>query len=275
MTIREHRSIGYLRLARHHLVDDHDEWSRRWALQHMLSAMHELEKSGALESDIISPALKPLMHRSHTDPVTAVPKARVLWDALDALESLGIRRYKAFRWMLMPLGARLLRDLGIVLLTIIVLAIAYRKYHDLPVNLWSKEVPVMDVVLGKVSQDFGSVQINQTVDHVPVMIAGRYFPSAIGTHANSAIQVDLRHAGKFLQGSCGYPDSVTGAQIYCAIEANGLEIWRGQTMDSASRIQNFRVSVEGQTMLTLKVSSLGPGINGAHAAWVDLRVSDE
>ncbi len=275
MTISEHRSIGYLRLARHHLVDDHDELSRRWALQHLLSAMHELEKSGALESDAISPALKPLMHRSHADPVTAVPKARILWEALDALESLGIRRYKAFRWILMPIGARLVRDFGIVLVTMMVVALGYRQYHDLPINLWSKQVPVMDVILGHASQDYGAVQINKTVDNTPVMISGRYFPSAIGTHANSVIPIELRRTGRFLSGSCGYPDSVTGAQIFCSIESNAQEIWRSQTLDSTSRLQNFHIDVQGQTNLILKVSSRRSEINGAHAVWVDLRVSDE
>ena len=202
-------------------------------------------------------------------------KARDLWRIHTELNLLVQSQGRGVSARLARGMPRVLRDSGLVLLALLGLGIGYRKYRDYPVNLWSTEVSLMNMQVDQVSQGYGELQINKTVEKVPVMVDGTFYPEAFGTHAESRIDVSLLKAGAKLSGACGYPDSAHGGAIICTIEIGSHELYRSEVLSDKARLSQFQVPIAGVQKLTLHVVSAQPGINAAHAVWVDFKVHDD
>lgn len=121
-------------------------------------------------------------------------------------------------------------------------------------------------------QGFGSLKKDVEIDDGPLMVAGQIYPSGLGTHAYS--RIDLEFTGKPHQfsGACGYPDVVTGGQIKCTISDGDKILFVSDPLSEHFRIQPFSVPLDGQRNLTLTVESLKDTIDSAHAVWVNLAV---
>jgi hypothetical protein len=130
------------------------------------------------------------------------------------------------------------------------------------------------VVVENSTQGYGTLQYNKTVEKVPVMIDGAYYPGAIGTHAESRIEIRLDKQGKTFAGACGYPDSVKGASITCIVEGGGKELVRSGELTDSARLFRFSIPEPISERYVLRVISNKKEIAAAHAVWVDLRVTN-
>jgi hypothetical protein len=259
----------HLNLAEHHLCSSQQEYSLHWAAFHLNSCMTALSVSGLLNADQI-PRRFADWQADNDGTVAGAICATDLWGLHRYLEFLLTSGYRKRGFY-----QRAYRDLGIVLLTLLAVGFAYRKYADLPVNLWSREYAVMDIKVEHSEQGFGELQINKTVDKSPVMINGVTYSKALGTHANSTIDVKFAHLGSKFSGACGYPDSVKGGSIYCTVEDKGKILFQSSTLSEENPLQVFSVPASGLTGVTLRVFAATESINFDHAVWVDLKVSHD
>ncbi|MBI3295706.1 MAG: NPCBM/NEW2 domain-containing protein [Deltaproteobacteria bacterium] len=250
-----HNLAAVLRLARHHLVDDHDPLSREWAAVHMRSVIDALVSQGVIRKSL------PLQN----------PTAKDLWDLYTELEGL-LQPTRNRVQRRLPI---VLRDLGIVSIALMALGVSFRKYHHLPINLWSNRYELMDLSVENSRQGYGILQVDKTVEKAPIVVNGVYYPVGLGTHADSRIDVSLTKQGKTLVGQCGYPDSAHGGAIRCHVEANGRELFKSGVLDDDSRLATFEVPIEGVDKLALLVSPAQVGITADHAVWVDMKIRND
>lgn len=170
---------------------------------------------------------------------------------------------------------RILHDLGIAMITLLLVGMSYRIYHKMPINLWNQEKATMDIKVLSFAQDYGDLEINKTVDRTPVYVDGIYSSEALGTHANSRIEVELTKDGSTFAGSCGYPDGFSGAKVYCLIEKDGKELFRSKILSENDRMDSFNIPGQSGEHLTLIVQTDEPSIRAAHAVWFNLKVGND
>jgi hypothetical protein len=120
------------------------------------------------------------------------------------------------------------------------------------------------------TQDWGKLRKNRGLGGEALTVGGKQFYSGLVTHANSNIVVRLHGSPKRLIGSCGYPDYVNGAEIYCQIKSEDKILFASTPLNAKDRIQPFDVPVKGLDELTLQFFSTTASINAAHAAWLNI-----
>lgn len=209
---------------------------------------------------------------------TTAPSAEELWRISEDLNAVKLASFTSQffpRTRLELLAPRLLRDFGVATITTLLLTAGYLNAHDFPINPWSTTFNAMDIRVENTVQGYGKLQINKTVENVPVLVSGKHYPKALGTHAHSVISIKLTREGRFFDGACGYPDSVWSASIKCSIEGDGRVIWTSGVLDHTKRLEAFRLELSGFNDFKLVVQSQKPGIDAAHAVWVDLKVTNE
>ena len=260
--------------ARAIIANDKSETARTsaWALLNL--AIQSLENQQLASRSAVLKAASSCS-RSNWD---TLPSSLDLWRLTEELEAICLRLRLGQRGLLLftfHLAPKLLRDLGVALVTTLVIGTAYLYYNDLPINIWSDSFRVMDVEVKQVVQGFGKLQINETVERKPIMIGRDYFSKGLGTHADSDISIKLSRDGRYFSGACGYPDAVESATIKCSIEGAGRLIWESDALDKDRRLAHFKLELSGLDEFRLLVKSQNSDVNAAHAVWVDLKVSDE
>lgn len=123
------------------------------------------------------------------------------------------------------------------------------------------------------SQGWGEMQLGVSMDKTPLCLAGRVYPSGLGTHADSEIVVRLPIAAQQLTGWCGVNDSPVTRNtrpLTFTVEVDNTVVWQSGPQNAAVAPARVDVDLSGCTQFTLKVT--GP-INYAHADWVDLHIS--
>lgn len=268
----------HLQLADNHLKNDSSRVSLLWSWYHLKEAVTLLQESPDFEGS--NPSFQQLIPTLINDKecqAPGCPNQKKQWKLRCLLHAESRRiYYRAFLpTSLFKIIPRFSRDVGVGLLTLLILFFFYLKYSGQSINLWSKQYSVMDVTIESASQGYGEVQLNKTVERQPVMIGGQYYEAAIGTHAYSQIDISFKHSGAFFSGICGYPDSIKGARIQCSIEVGDKTLWESEPLDEKNRKGSFKIKVTGEKKARLVVKSLEQSIAAAHAVWVDLKITDE
>ena len=260
--------------ARSIIANDKSEAARTSAWALLNQAIGSLENQQLVSRSVVLGAAS---SRSRSNWNT-LPSSLDLWRLTEELEAIFLRlRIGQRRWLLFTFAhaRRLLRDLGVALVTTLSIVTAYLYYNDLPINIWSDSFRVMDVEVKQVVQGFGKLQINETVERKPIMVGRDYFSKGLGTHADSDISIKLSRKGRYFSGACGYPDAVESATIKCSIESDGGLIWESDALDKDRRLAYFKLELLGLDEFRLLVKSQNSDINAAHAVWVDLKVGNE
>lgn len=126
-----------------------------------------------------------------------------------------------------------------------------------------------------VTQQWGSATKNRGLGGEPVRVGGKHYKEVLTTHASSDIEVELRGSPTRLRGACGYPDYVSGGEIFCEIVAGGdKSLFLSGPLNERTRTQAFEVDVGDLDRLSLRIRSTSPSINAAHAVWLDLQGID-
>ena len=136
----------------------------------------------------------------------------------------------------------------------------------------ARPVYLSDMEMKENSQDWGSVQIDKSIDKNRLSVGGFLYYKGIGTHANSTIKYVLDGNYKFLEGSCGLDDEQSrNNKIEFLIYADENMIYDSGILQGYLNPHYFKVSVKGVKEIRLVVKDGGDGINCDHADWMDVK----
>jgi alpha-galactosidase len=154
-----------------------------------------------------------------------------------------------------------MRTLGLILL--VAAACAIRA---------AETVPLTALDLGKMKQGWGKPQLNRSIREKPLAIAGRMFTNGVGTHANSALWINLSGGSDRFLASVGVDDAAGGpASVTFKIVGDGRKLWESGVMKPGQAAKPVDLDLKGLQTLVLLVGDAGDGIGFDHANWVEAR----
>ena len=118
-------------------------------------------------------------------------------------------------------------------------------------------------------QDWGSPQVNQTVDRHAITLDREIFRYGIGSHADASLEFDISRKYNVLHGVIGLDDeSACGDGAYFVVKGDGRELFRSGKMYSTQK-QNIEVDVAGIQLLQL-VLEQGGNKDCDHGDWANI-----
>lgn len=123
-------------------------------------------------------------------------------------------------------------------------------------------------------QEWGEPIQGLSVDKQDVLVGGVRYSTAIGTHATSTLRFQLNKRYNLITGKAALPDYLkdkTGksASVIFELWLDGTQIWGSRKLTLQDQQQNFEVPVVGGSVLELRTTDGGDGINNDHAVWID------
>ncbi len=125
--------------------------------------------------------------------------------------------------------------------------------------------------LANISQETGDVRMARSTEGNPLRIGRRSFAHGLGTHANSAIRVDLNGQGARFRALVG-PDAEVGpgkGTVTFSVLDGTRVLWESGLMRQGDEAKAVDVDISGMAQLTLLVEDGGDGNEGDHADWAE------
>jgi alpha-galactosidase len=129
-----------------------------------------------------------------------------------------------------------------------------------------------DLDVSLTTQDWGDPHKNKSVDGHDLSIGGQTFAHGLGTHAISALFVDLKNSVQTFSASVGVDGEITNpvASIEFTVLGDGKILWESGVMKAGDAARKFTVNLNGMRTLLLKVDS-DNGVSYDHADWADAK----
>ena len=124
-------------------------------------------------------------------------------------------------------------------------------------------------------QDWGSLQLNKSVEERPLTIAGVTFEKGLGTHAYSDIMLKVPAGSREFSGACGVDAETRRGSIKCQVLIDGTLRLETPLLRSTDAATPFIVDLGGSTRIELRVLDGGDGVDSDHADWVNLQLMPE
>jgi alpha-galactosidase len=131
-----------------------------------------------------------------------------------------------------------------------------------------------DIDLTGMTSGMGSAKSNQTILMGPLTISGQVFEKGIGTHAVSALMLDLSGHSIYITGKAGIDDTATNkASANFLLIGDRKILWQSGIMHRGDSAVAFKVRINKIKMLGLLVTDSGDGIEQDYADWVDVSIA--
>ena len=131
-------------------------------------------------------------------------------------------------------------------------------------------LPLSQLDLRSMSTGWGKPQKNRSSDRNPLSIGGKKFESGVGTHAPSAIRIELHGAATRFTAQVGVDDEVKGlGSVEFSAWADGKEIWKSGLLKGGQPAKAVDLDLAGKQALVLLVGDGGDDMNYDHADWAD------
>lgn len=121
-------------------------------------------------------------------------------------------------------------------------------------------------------QGWGKVQVNQTVSGSPVVVAGKTYSVAVGSHASGGGSFLVDGRASLITGSVAMADSGGGEGSF-AIYGDSRRLWQSENLKKGDPPKPLSVDLSGVRVLTLTMSDGLNGTGGDHAVWIDVQIS--
>ena len=121
-------------------------------------------------------------------------------------------------------------------------------------------------------QEFGALEVDQSVMGTPLSIGGKTYAHGLGTHANGRIIYDLNGDYERFEAWVGIDDEMQSfgkSSVVFKVVGDGRELFNSGVMRNATPPKRLSVSVAGVDELDLIVTDAGDGNNGDHGDWVE------
>jgi alpha-galactosidase len=134
-------------------------------------------------------------------------------------------------------------------------------------------VGLQELDLAKMTAGWGQPRANQSVTQKPLAIAGKTFERGVGTHANSALWVELAGGAERFQATVGVDDAAGNnkASLEFKIVGDGKTLWRSGVMKLGQPAKAVDVDLKGVKRLLLKVEDGADGTGFDHADWAEAK----
>jgi alpha-galactosidase len=128
--------------------------------------------------------------------------------------------------------------------------------------------------LDKVQQGWGQPHADKSVDDHPLSIGDKKFEHGLGTHAISALYIDLKGRAERFTSFVGVDDETIPNQgsVVFRVSGDGRELWKSNTMETGQAPEKADVNLKGIKILLLSVGDAGDGIDYDHADWADAKI---
>jgi Gpi18-like mannosyltransferase len=124
-----------------------------------------------------------------------------------------------------------------------------------------------------VSQQWGKLKTDRSVDGKPLTVNGYKFAKGLGTHASSTIIYNLGSRYRFLEGWVGLDDEQSrGNKIEFFIYGDAKLVYKSGLIKGRQDPRYFHLPIKGIKELKLMVSDGGDGINNDHADWLGIKL---
>ncbi|MBL9137411.1 MAG: NPCBM/NEW2 domain-containing protein [Verrucomicrobiales bacterium] len=126
--------------------------------------------------------------------------------------------------------------------------------------------------LSLMRQGWGRPQTNRSMRLQPLSIAGKTFEYGVGTHAHSALWLDLAGGGRRFQAQVGVDDAAGGtASIQFRITGDGKVLFQTEILKAGSPAQAVDIDLTNVHTLLLEVLDGGNGVEFDHGNWAEAR----
>ena len=128
--------------------------------------------------------------------------------------------------------------------------------------------------LSKATQGWGEPHKNKSVDGHALIIGGREFAHGFGTHAESALRINLGGGAKSFSASVGVDDEVNknpDSSVEFLVRGDGKVLWQSGVLKAGGAAKECLVDLTGIKALVLEVGDGGDGIDFDHADWADAK----
>ena len=136
----------------------------------------------------------------------------------------------------------------------------------------AEPVRLSSLDLSKMRQGWGKPQVNRSIREKPLAIGGKRFEHGVGTHANSAVWIDLAGGSEKFLASAGVDDAAGGpGSVTFKIVGDGRKLWESGVMKPGQPAKAVDLDLKGVQCLLLLVSDAGDGVSFDHADWAEAR----
>ena len=121
-------------------------------------------------------------------------------------------------------------------------------------------------------QDYGSLELDRSVQGQTLTIGEREFARGLGTHANSRLVYDLGGRCTRFESWVGVDAEMkdyTNSSVVFQVFGDDQKLFDSGVMRLATPAKQVNVDVHGVKELALVVTDAGDGINCDHADWAD------
>jgi len=139
-------------------------------------------------------------------------------------------------------------------------------------SLAAETVPLATLDLALMRQGWGTPQIDRGIREQPLSIAGRRFEHGVGTHADSALWLELGPDCRRFSAWVGLDDAAGGERagsVRFLIYLDDEVCFDSGVMRLGDAAQRVEVDVRGHRTMALLVTDAGDGISFDHANWAE------
>ena len=138
-------------------------------------------------------------------------------------------------------------------------------------SIAGEAVRVSSLDLTKATTGWGHAQADLSVEKKPLAIAGQKFEHGVGTHAISALHIDLTGKAESFAAKVGVDDEVPAGQgsITFKVVGDGKVLFDSGVMKGGEPAKPFQVDLSGVQTLLLLVGNAGDNVNYDHGDWAE------
>ncbi|OQX77889.1 MAG: hypothetical protein B6D61_06500, partial [Bacteroidetes bacterium 4484_249] len=131
-----------------------------------------------------------------------------------------------------------------------------------------------DTTYTYVQIDWGTVQMDKSIDGNTITLNGVTYDKGLGVHANCELRYALDVNFSRFVSDVGVDDEVNGslASITFEVWADGEQLYYSPVMYPSTPTESIDVDISGKNELVLIVTDGGDGINSDHADWAGAKV---
>ena len=139
-------------------------------------------------------------------------------------------------------------------------------------QVWT--VGLQELDLSRMSQGWGSPQVDKSVSGAPLSIGGRKFARGIGTHAPGEFALDLHGTARRFSAWVGVDDDAQPpGSVTFQLLGDGKLLWESGVMRAGAAAKEAGVDLQGVQRLTLRVGDAGDGNGMDHADWAEPKIA--
>ncbi len=140
-------------------------------------------------------------------------------------------------------------------------------------SLQTQAIPMEDLGLPSMVQEWGQPRRNRSVDGNPLSIGGVVFERGVGTHANSTLTVLVDGKAVAFRAKVGVDDEVgTRGSVEFVVLKDGKAAWRSGVLRGGQPARECDVPLQGAKTVEFRVTDAGDGIDYDHADWAEARL---